>query len=122
AAKRNPQILKTLDNPFALTPGFTGPAQPEDSKAVRDDVAGGWAAPFVMATINTKNVHRSSFLRGQAYGADFVYDEMMLTGDGKKGENRAKTVAFGSSASDVLLGFAPTRALIRQFALPKPGQ
>jgi short subunit dehydrogenase-like uncharacterized protein len=122
ASKRNPAILKTLANPFALTPGFTGPKQPEGNAAIYDDKANAWAAPFVMASINTKNVHRSNFLRGQAYGADFVYDEMMLTGDGRKGEQRAKTAAFGSSVLNGLLGFAPTRALIRQFALPKPGQ
>jgi short subunit dehydrogenase-like uncharacterized protein len=122
ASKRKPAILKTLANPFALTPGFTGPKQPEGDAAVYDDKANAWAAPFVMASINTKNVHRTNFLLGQAYGADFVYDEMVLTGDGKKGQQRAKAAAFGSSASNVLLGFAPTRALIRQFALPKPGQ
>ena len=122
ASKRNPVILKTLANPFALTPGFTGPKQPDGNAAIYDDRANAWAAPFVMASINTKNVHRSNFLRGQAYGADFVYDEMVLAGDGKKGEQRAKTAAFGTSMFETLLGFAPTRALIRQFALPKPGQ
>jgi short subunit dehydrogenase-like uncharacterized protein len=111
-----------MADPFALTPGFTGPAQPAGDKAVHDEAAGAWAAPFVMATINTKNVHRTNFLRGHAYGADFVYDEMMLMGDGEKGRKRAKGLAFGSSVTDVLLGFGPTRALIRQFALPKPGQ
>jgi short subunit dehydrogenase-like uncharacterized protein len=122
ASKRNPAIVKTLANPFALTPGFTGPKQPDGDKAIYDDKANAWAAPFVMAMINTKNVHRSNFLRGQAYGADFVYDEMVLAGEGKKGEQRAKTAAFGGSVFETLLGFAPTRALIRQFALPKPGQ
>jgi short subunit dehydrogenase-like uncharacterized protein len=122
ASKRNPSILKTMADPFALTPGFTGPAQPAGDKAVLDEVAGAWAAPFVMATINTKNVHRTNFLRGQPYGADFIYDEMMLTGEGAAGEKRAKRAAFGSAASDALLNFGPTRALIRQFALPKPGQ
>jgi short subunit dehydrogenase-like uncharacterized protein len=122
ASKRNPAIVKTLANPFALTPGFTGPKQPDGDKAVYDDKANAWAAPFVMAMINTKNVHRSNFLRGQAYGADFVYDEMVLAGEGKKGEQRAKTAAMGTSVFETLLGFAPTRALIRQFALPKPGQ
>jgi short subunit dehydrogenase-like uncharacterized protein len=122
ASKRNPSLIRTLANPFALTPGFTGPKQPAGDKAVYDDRANAWAAPFVMATINTKNVHRSNFLRGQPYGANFVYDEMVLTGDGKKGEQRAKTAEFGGSVLNGLLGFAPTRALIRQFALPKPGQ
>jgi short subunit dehydrogenase-like uncharacterized protein len=47
---------------------------------------------------------------------------MVLTGDGPKGRGRARTAAFGSSVTEALLGFGPTRALLRQFALPKPGQ
>ena len=34
--------------------------------------------PFMMAAINTKNVHRSNLLLGHAYGTDFVYDEMSV--------------------------------------------
>ena len=75
-----------------------------------------------MATINTKNVHRTNFLMGQAWGADFVYDEMMLTGDGAQGEKRAKAAKRQADIQNALLGFAPTRALLRQFALPKPGE
>lgn len=36
-----------------------------------------------MASINTKNVHRSNMLLGHSYGKDFVYDEMMVTGPGE---------------------------------------
>ena len=46
-----------------------------------------------MATINTKNVHRSNALLGHAWGTDFVYDEMLLTGPGDQGEAAAKFVA-----------------------------
>jgi len=46
-----------------------------------------------MAAINTRNVHRSNALLGHAYGVDFSYDEMMLTGDGDKGEMIANHVA-----------------------------
>jgi short subunit dehydrogenase-like uncharacterized protein len=54
-----------------------------------------------MAAINTRNVHRSNFLLGQAYGSDFVYDEMLLTGPGPKGEAIANAVAGDNSlASD----------------------
>jgi short subunit dehydrogenase-like uncharacterized protein len=42
--------------------------------------AGSWVAPFMMAIINTKTVHRSNQLLHFAYGRDFVYDEMMMTG------------------------------------------
>ena len=122
ASKRDPSMVKTLADPFALTPGFRGPPQPDGDKAIHDEAAGAWAAPFVMASINTKNVHRTNFLLGRPFGDDFLYDEMALTGDGPKGKQRAKMAEFGAGVGDVLLGFAPTRALIRQFALPKPGQ
>jgi len=98
AAARDPQVLEHLKNPFALTPGFTGPRQPHGAAVVHDDDLDAWTAPFVMAAINTRNVHRSNWLMGQPYGADFVYDEMILTGPGEAGEAAAKAVAAGNAA------------------------
>ena len=37
-----------------------------------------------MAAINTRNVHRSNLLLKHAYGTDFVYDEMLVTGPGER--------------------------------------
>lgn len=122
ASKQTPSILATLADPFALTPGFAGPAQPSGETIEHDTVAGQWAAPFIMATINTKNVHRTNHLLAHAWGKDFVYDEMMLTGDGPGGRKRAQATARQSAIQNALLGFAPTRALLRKFALPKPGE
>jgi short subunit dehydrogenase-like uncharacterized protein len=121
AIKRDPSIAKVLADPFALTPGFRGPKQPAGDKAEYDEAAKAWAAPFIMAEINTKNVHRTNFLLGHAFGKDFVYDEMMLTGDGPKGRSRAKTVEGGGRMAMGLMAFGPTRALLRLF-LPKPGE
>ncbi|MGO9357949.1 MAG: saccharopine dehydrogenase, partial [Xanthobacteraceae bacterium] len=121
-AAREPSILKTLADPFALTPGFVGAAQPGGADVVEDKAAGSWAAPFMMAMINTKAVHRSNHLLGDAYGRDFVYDEMMMTGSGAAGEKRARAMARREAIQNALIGFAPTRALIRRFVLPKPGQ
>jgi short subunit dehydrogenase-like uncharacterized protein len=98
-----------LKNPFVLAPGFEGPKQPPGNKPVFDDDLQSWAAPFVMSTINTRNVHRSNMLMGFAYGRDFVYDEMVLTGAGEEGEANAKRVVAANnklSASE----------------LPKPGE
>jgi hypothetical protein len=64
AAQANPQIISVLTDPFALTPGFKGPAQPDGSKAYEDTVTGSWVAPFRAAAIDTKVVHRSNFLMG----------------------------------------------------------
>ena len=97
AAAAQPGVLDLLRNPFSLTPGFEGPRQPSGSKPMVDQVLGLWVAPFVMAAINTRNVHRSNFLLGHAYGADFVYDEMMVTGAGEKGEALANAVAADKS-------------------------
>jgi len=97
AAAAQPGVLELLRNSFSLTPGFEGPRQPSGSKPMVDEVLGLWVAPFVMAAINTRNVHRSNFLLGHAYGADFVYDEMMVTGAGEKGEALANAVAADKS-------------------------
>lgn len=78
AIQQNPALLGVMVNPFALTPGFTGPEQPRGDKRQFDDDLGAEGGPFMMATINTKNVHRSNFLLGHAFGTDFVYDEMAV--------------------------------------------
>ena len=97
AAATDPTVLDLLRNPFSLTPGFEGPRQPPGHKPMVDEVLGLWVAPFIMAAINTRNVHRSNFLLDHAYGADFVYDEMLVTGAGDKGEAIANAVAADKS-------------------------
>lgn len=94
AAARDPSVLKLMVDPFALTPGFKGPSQPSGMIPEYDPAVGGWVAPFVMATINTKNVHRTNALTGHAYGTDFVYDEMMIApGLGELGKAAAEAIA-----------------------------
>ena len=93
AASKDPAVIGYLTNPFSLAGGFEGPPQPAGNKPEYDESLGSWATSFVMAPINTKNVHRTNFLLNKAFGADFVYDEMMLTGPGDQGEAIAKHVA-----------------------------
>jgi len=94
AAARNPSVFKLLIDPFALTPGFEGPSQPKGMLPEYDETVGGWVAPFVMAAINTKNVHRTNFLAGHPYGTDFRYDEMMVApGIGDIGKAAAEAIA-----------------------------
>lgn len=101
ASKADPKIRDLLLNPFALTPGFTGPDQPPADVPQYDENLHSWQAPFIMAAINTRNVHRSNLLLGHAYGQDFQYDEMLLTGPGEKGKQTAEAVAGDRSlASD----------------------
>jgi short subunit dehydrogenase-like uncharacterized protein len=98
AAARDLSLVALLKSPFALTPGFEGPKQPPGNRPVLDEELNSWTAPFAMATINTRNVHRGNLLMGFPYGKDFVYDEMMLTGPGEKGEQAAKRIAAAINA------------------------
>jgi short subunit dehydrogenase-like uncharacterized protein len=100
AAAKNPDLVNVLMNPFALTETSSGPKQPSGMKPIFDEDLNSWSAPFVMATINTKNIHRSNFLLAHQYGNDFVYDEMMLTGPGDNGEAMAKAVAEDKSMAN----------------------
>ncbi len=101
AAARDPAIVRLLTSPFALTPGFTGAHQPTGLIPEYDATLQAWVAPFVMAPINTKNVHRTNVLLGETYGADFVYDEMMVAGLGDIGKAAAEAIArFNPFAGD----------------------
>ena len=97
AAAKDLSLVALLKNPFVLTPGFEGPKQPPGNKPAFDQDLDAWTAPFVMATINTRSVHRSNLLMGFPYGRDFVYDEMVLTGPGEKGEANAKLVVAANA-------------------------
>ncbi len=115
-AGNEPNVMDWLKDPFTLVPStlapsFKGPVQPHGAKPVYDDDLGSWSAPFIMASINTKNIHRSNALLGHQYGKDFVYDEMILTGDGEQGE----TIAQGIASANPLSGAGGK-------AVPKPGE
>jgi short subunit dehydrogenase-like uncharacterized protein len=92
AVAKDLSLVAILNDPFALTPGFKGAKQPKGSKLVFEKDLNSWAAPFMMALINTRNVHRSNMLMGFPYGREFVYDEMVLTGPGEQGEANARKV------------------------------
>lgn len=85
-------LVAIMKDPFALTPGFKGPKQPPGNRPLYEEDFQSWAAPFAMALVNTRNVHRSNMLLGFPYGQDFIYDEMVLTGDGEQGQANAKLV------------------------------
>jgi short subunit dehydrogenase-like uncharacterized protein len=122
AVDGDPAAARLLADPFALTPGFRGPVQPDGAVAHQDAPAGPWSGPFVMAVINTKNVHRSNALRGHPWGRDFAYDERLVTGRGLAGRVAAELLAGGTRLQNLALGWQPSRALIGRLALPQPGQ
>jgi short subunit dehydrogenase-like uncharacterized protein len=98
AAARDLSQVGMLQDPFVLTPGFEGPDQPRGNRPKLDEDLGSWTAPFGMATINTRNVHRSNMLLGFPYGRDLVYDEMVVTGPGDAGEAKARSLFAASKA------------------------
>lgn len=114
AAMRNdPEVARLLADPFCLTPGFVGPPQPSASTAAYDADLDAWTTPFVMAPINTRNVHRSNALQGHPWGRDFVYDEALVAGPGPGGEALARALAAANPLGDDALlipGEGPSRA------------
>ena len=77
SVERDPALADLLQDPFCLTPGFSGPEQPPTSADLQDpDV--GVVGPFMLGPTNAKSVHRSNFLMGHPYGTDFQYDEMLV--------------------------------------------
>jgi short subunit dehydrogenase-like uncharacterized protein len=110
AAAKDLSLVAMFRDPFVLTPGFEGPKQPPGNKPLLDEDLKSWTAPFAMATINTRNVHRSNMLLGFPYGRDFVYDEMMLTGSGEQGEANARRIVAAVNAEKMGSGG------------PKPGE
>jgi saccharopine dehydrogenase (NAD+, L-glutamate forming) len=114
---------KQVANPYLLNDDKGAPnvRQANVSKPEYDDEHKRWLAPFVMASINTRIVHRSNQLLGYEYGRDFKYDEAMWMKDGLKG----KLSSYAMSAG--LLGFAtammitPSRELLSKHVLPKSG-
>jgi len=99
AAAADPSIGAVLANPFALTPGFTGPTQPDGDTPYQDKVTGSWVGAFMMAGINTKAVHRTNFLTGHPWGTGFQYDEMQML-DGPPSKDAAPGLGgfnFGSA-------------------------
>lgn len=120
----DPSLREILTNPYALAPIAlrSGPKQPNVTMPERDRLSGQWVAPFVMAAINTKVVHRSHALMERPWGEGFRYDEGMLCGTGTVGAAKASAV---SAAMGGFMGAAlvpPVRGLLARFVLPKPGE
>jgi short subunit dehydrogenase-like uncharacterized protein len=100
ALKEKPELFAVLANPFSLSNGFAGPDQPADNKPIFDDKLDTWVAPFFMAPINTKNVHRSNALMNHMYGKDFCYNEMWVMGHGDDGKAAADFISSSNPLSN----------------------
>ncbi|MFM0290850.1 saccharopine dehydrogenase family protein [Paraburkholderia megapolitana] len=123
-AVANPALRKELLNPYSLCPkdhGFTA-RQHYVKSAEFDADYNAWIAPFVMAAINERVVHRSNALADKAYGSQFTYDEAIMTGTGIKGRLSALAVVAGLGAFMLGAVVKPIRIVMERFLLPKPGE
>ena len=91
--RTNPELINILVNPHALCEGFQGTKQEDDTKPKYDDELKTWVAPFFMAPINTKNIHRSNTLLNHKFGKNFLYNEMWISGPGDEGKAVADMIA-----------------------------
>ena len=120
---KDPSLREELGNPYSCCPpdhGFT--ARQANILVVYDEHAKSWLAPFMMAAINTRIVHRSNALSGNAYGEQFYYQEATLTGDSKAGEKRARRMAAGFKLFNLATAISPIRWFLESFVLAKPGE
>lgn len=120
--EKDPAVKRVLTNPFVLTPEGRGVRQDDVKFVAYDSEAESWLAPFVMASINTRVVHRTNALIGARYGKEFRYDEAMMTGRGLAGQLRAVGMASGLAGFLVASSFRPTRNLLERHVVPKPGE
>jgi len=122
-ASGDAELRRELNNPYSLCPpdhGFS--VRQRKVKLEYDDTYDSWIAPFIMAAINTRVVHRSNALSDNSYGTEFRYEEAMATGRGAKGKRRARAVSWGMNALMAGLAVPPVRWLLETKILPKPGE
>lgn len=123
-ASADPSLRRILTNPYALCPADHGynSRQKNHKSFEYDEDFQSWSAPFVMAAINTRIVHRSNALLNDLYGKNFLYEEAMLTGAKTKGGIQAAMTSAGLGMFMLATAFPPTRWLLESFILPKPGE
>ncbi|MEO0878470.1 MAG: saccharopine dehydrogenase NADP-binding domain-containing protein [Pseudomonadota bacterium] len=120
AGLKDPAVRRVMRDPYALAQDDAAdrPRQPAGRRPYYDRDVKSWVAPFIMADINLRNIHRSNMLMSYAYGKDFVYSEMMMTPNGMA----ARMAAGGMGAFVGALTIGPLRALLKKVALPDPGE
>lgn len=123
-AMQDKNIRKKIASPYALCPAGHGfkVKQINLKSAQYDKDVQAWIAPFVMAAINVRVVHRSNALLHKQYGENFLYDEAMITGPKAKGGMGAAALTAGLGGFMLAALLPPTRWLMEKTILPKPGE
>ena len=111
-----------LGNTYALAPAGHRPGVRRTyvTTPIRDEASGPWLAPFVMASVNPRVVHRTSALLGHPWGGDFLYDEASRMGSGSAGLARASAMSAGLAGFIGAAAIGPARSLLHR-VLPDPG-
>jgi short subunit dehydrogenase-like uncharacterized protein len=123
--KKDSKSRRLLLDPYALSPDREaepdlGPER-DPVKPLHDDGLGGWLAPFVMGSVNSRVVRRSNALQEHSYGRRFRYRELMLAGSGIVGAAKATGIAGGIAGA--FAGFAtPGVRQLLDRVLPDPGE
>lgn len=130
-ASSDPDVRRMITDPYTLSPdrGAEPELGPQPDLPLRKgtdiapELAGLWAAAFVMAPYNTRVVRRSNALQDWAYGRRFRYSEVMSVGSSVAAPVAA-ALGTGIAAATFGLGsrffrFLPRRLVER--VLPKPG-
>jgi short subunit dehydrogenase-like uncharacterized protein len=125
AVAHDRDMRRLLADPYSLSPdrandlGVDG----RDRIAPRWDAeAGGWAAPWVMAGINSRVVRRSNALLGHRYGKRFRYEEAMLMRGRVAGAAQAAAMTAAFAAAFTVLGTSKAARDLAAKKLPAPGQ
>ena len=122
-ASNDPELRKKLGNPYLLCPDDSpsNVRQRTDNRYYSEALKS-WCAPFVMASINTRIVHRSNALQNNSYSDNFLYSEYTMTGDGNSGRAKSLAMTGGMGGFMAILALPPTRWLAEKTILPKPGE
>ncbi len=116
-------LRRVLADPYTLVPKHPGPRQDDQTSARWDADIQSWTAPFIMATINTRIVHRSNYLLGYRYGEQFRYGECMRMGTGLvNGRLSAHAFSAGFRLFTRLAAIGAARRLLEKTVLPAPGE
>lgn len=120
---KDKSLRKQLANPYLLNDDDNRPnVRQENVNLPQWDAENErWVAPFIMASINTRIVHRSNQLRDYQYGRDFKYDEAMWLPAGLKGRLMSYGMTAGIAGFAASMMFKPSRDLLNEHVLPKSG-
>jgi short subunit dehydrogenase-like uncharacterized protein len=117
------ELRRQLKDPYSLCPpGHDFSVRQRDVQMAYDKEYESWTAPFIMAAINARVVHRSNALSNNSYGTGFLYEEAMVAGTGGAGKRTARAISWGMAGGMLALVVPPIRWLLEKYVLPKPGE